>query len=105
MNKLFFRVGKLHTNTIDVTDYKSLIMDLFAQYCDVDLDPESIKLIVNHDYGGFKSFSFVTLPDGTDVDAVVSALDEQVTPDGYELSASVAQDKPRDKKPFNKNRY
>lgn len=91
---LFFRIGKLDTN-IEETDYKSLIIDLFYTYANLDIDPEQIKLVVNHEYGGYKSFSFVTMNEDVNVDAVISNLDGKVTPEGFEIVVSVAEDKPR----------
>lgn len=93
-HNLFFRIGKLDTH-IEEVEYKSIIMDLFLQYCDIDIDPEKIKLVVNHEYGGFKSFSFITMDANADTDAIIQKMDNQVTPEGYELAVSVAQDKPR----------
>jgi len=111
MNTLFFRVGKLRTRSIDETDYKSIIMDLFAQFCDVDVDPSNIKLIqfrddITGEVNGFKSFSFVKLDDSVDVNEVITKIDGQTTADGYELNASIAEDKPKNdgfKKNFRSN--
>lgn len=96
MNKLFFRVGNFRTNTIDEVEYKSFIINIFQEHCDLDIAPDSIKLIENRDYGGYKNFSFITLPEGTDVRAVIQAIDRRVTSEGYELATSEAQDRKQD---------
>jgi hypothetical protein len=93
-SKIFFRVGNLDTN-IEEVEYKSLIMDLFDKYAGVQLDDGQIRLVTNKDYGGFQRFSFVTLGDEDDLNAVVSSFEGIVTDDGYDLVANEAQDKPK----------
>jgi hypothetical protein len=92
MPKLFVRIGNLSQKTTE-TERLELIKTIFSSVNpDLVLDDTDIILITDRDYGGYKNFCFVTVPNEFS-DQVIADLDGSVTPDGLELVVSIAKEK------------
>lgn len=78
-----------------------IVQKIFQDAEIAELAADSISLIIDKEYGGLKNFCFVSLPYPL-ANKAIQLLNESVTPEGYELSVSIA--KPKNTiKPFNRS--
>lgn len=94
--KMFLRLNGFNNN-IGKQQYVSLVQDILTNQAQVEVDPESIYIVEDKEYGGFRNFCFVTFSNLSDLNKAISAIDGSVTEDGLELSANQAR--PREDRP------
>ncbi len=98
MSKLFVRINGLDRN-MPPAERVELIKKIFVSVFP-EITDESVQLIADKEYGGYRNFCFVTCSDDQ-VGHISEALDGQEV-EGYQLTVNEAEP-PREKKPFDRN--
>ena len=86
--KLFVRLNGLD-RSVTKEDRISLLQSIFAQYAEITED--SIVIISDKDYGGYRNFMFVTIADDTQANQAITDLDNTVTEEGYGINVNEAK--------------
>jgi uncharacterized membrane protein YgcG len=98
MSKLFVRINGLDRN-MPPAERVELIKKIFVSVYP-EITDESVQLIADKEYGGYRNFCFVTC-ESDQVGPISEALDGQEV-EGYQLTVNEAEP-PREKKPFDRN--
>lgn len=97
MTKLFVRVAGLDRD-ITKEDRIAFIQDIFSPF--VELSEDSIAIIPDKEFGGYRNFLFVEIEDEEVANKAIEALDNSTTEEGFGLIVNVAKPKEEgDRKP------
>lgn len=86
------------SSNLDENARRNLIVELFKDF--INISPDEVNLIPNREFGGFKNFCFVDVPNEM-VNDIIAALNGQTLLDDTELVVNVAQ--PKEERPAGSN--